>query len=166
MKSQIQANRIPALAVGGLLGLLFPAAAKANFLWPPALYFAGATIWWAIPAGLAAEILILTPFLFREFDRIVPIMVVANLVSAVLGFVLTWPLVYWDVGIELMVNLRAFGILLTFMITIAINILIEYWVLSRWYAIARGKVLAVGLMLANIASFLILVTAAQLNLEV
>lgn len=139
--------------------LLFPTAALANFFWPPALYYYGVTVWWAVPAGLAAEYVILYPFLRLSPHRLLKVVILVNVASALVGFLVTWPMVFWEQGIEVLVHGKTLSILLIVALIFLVNVSVEYIVSSRWLGVSRQRVAVIGFVVANAASFVVLVAA-------
>lgn len=136
--------------------LLAPIPAFANFFWPPALYYGGLTVWWAIPAGLGVECLILSPIYNLPRSRLFRVVLIANFASAVVGIIATWPVVFWEKGVDAFVNYESaiFGIIALIFVG---NVLIEYTVSVRWLGIPRGTDTLGSLFIANMISFIILV---------
>ena len=153
-----------ALIAGALF--LAPTAAFANFFWPPALYYYGATVWWAVPAGLVAEWILLFPFVRRPPMELVKIVLIANAASALVGFLVTWPLVFWERGIEALVKGGFLSVLLIAALIFVLNVAIEYAVSVKWLGVPRKGVALIGYVLANAASFAILVAAGLSALRI
>ncbi len=71
--------------------VLYPRIVLANFIWPPAMMYAGVKSWWIVPVTLGIE------FLFYRFGIRLPtrqailLAVVANLASAVVGLLTVDP---------------------------------------------------------------------------
>lgn len=74
-----------------LLVFLYPSVALANFIWPPAMMYAGLKSWWIVPVTLGIE------FLFYRWGFKLPtrqavlVTVVANIASALIGLVTVAP---------------------------------------------------------------------------
>lgn len=139
--------------------LLFPTAAFANFFWPPALYYYGATVWWAVPAGLVAEYVILYSFLRLSSYRLLKVVILANVASALVGFLVTWPMVFWEQGIEALVHGKTLSILFIAALIFLANVSVEYIVSIKWLEVSRQRAAVIGFVAANAASFVILVVA-------
>lgn len=135
---------------------------QANWAWPPALYFGGATLWWAVPAGLAAEWILLFPFLHKSPREVSKIVLMSNAASAIVGLITLWPVVYWDRGISTLARSQEI-FLISFpsilLLIVVINVAIEYGVSARWLGVSRKGYALLGYVLANVASFLILMYA-------
>lgn len=148
--------------------LIFPTITLANFVWPPALYYYGATVWWAIPAGLVAEYLILLPCLHLRPLRLLKVVVITNVVSALVGLVAAGPVVFWvqHGGVFALVDIFPISIWfyqgliwIIAVLVFSLNIFIEYFVAIRWLGISRNKISLFGFIGANSVSFVILVAA-------
>ena len=139
--------------------------AIANFFWPPALYFYGASVWWAVPVGLVAEYCILLPFLRIPPVRVLVVVILSNAGSAISGFVALWPVVFWETGIESVIGGRTVSVLLIVGTLFALNVVVEYWLAVRWLGVPRRRAAVVGFICANAVSFLVLFTAGLSSLK-
>jgi hypothetical protein len=73
------------------LFLIIPSTAWANFIWPPAMMYAGIKTWWAIPITFSIEY-----FFYRHAFKLDPqkslrVTIFANLASAAIGYVTVAP---------------------------------------------------------------------------
>jgi len=140
--------------------------AFANFFWPPALYYYGFTVWWAVPVGLAVEYIILLPFLRLSGLHLLKIVVLANLASAFIGFIATWPAVYWEKGVGALVKGGTFSVVSIVALIFVVNVTIEYFVSVNWLNVPRRTSNVVGFVVANLASFAVLVMAGFSQLRI
>jgi len=127
-----------------LIGWLTPAAAAANFFWPPALYYYSFTKWRVVVAGLAIEAAAYVVGLRLAVRKAIVVAVVTKIVSAGLGFVVTWPVVFYWRGVEFL--FQAFGeapfqwiVAAIVAFIVALNITVEYWVAVLWCGIPPAR---------------------------
>jgi hypothetical protein len=116
-------------------------------------------VWWAVPCGLAAEYLVLFPFLHKSARELMKLVAITNVASAVIGFLVTWPLVFWDKGIEVLVHGEFLAVVSVAIVIFAVNVAIEYVVALKWLNVSRQGFAVLGFLIANAASFAILVAA-------
>jgi len=143
-----------------LIALLFaPNTAHANAFWPPVLYFYAPTIWWVVPIGLALELSILSILTRRSISRSAVLVVIANLASSAMGFLVFYPVVFWDSGIDWLVNNlpklpAAIAILYLglFLLVLLLNTLVEWAIIARLTRNENLPRLFPAVLLANLAS--------------
>ena len=135
-----------------------PGVAVANFVWPPALYYYSFTKWWVVVAGLGVEAAVYVFGLKASLRRAIGVSLVTNAVSAALGFLVTWPLVFYGPGVELaMKSLGGLSVLGIAVLIVALNIVVEYWVAVRWCSLPRSRAVIGNVIVANLLSFVLVV---------
>ena len=139
--------------------LLIPISAFANFFWPPALYYAGTTVWWGVPAGLVAESFILYPFFGLPPLKLFKVVLLSNVASAVVGFLATWPMIFWEQGIEFLAHGALISVLGIVALIFVGNVFIEYIVSVKWLGVPRQRNTLRAVFAANAVSFVILAIA-------
>ena len=139
-----------------------PAIASANFFWPPALYFYSLGVWWVVPVGLLTEAALLSWTVQRPLQDLFLPTALANAASAFVGFVVTYPLVFWEPGVEWAVlavsESRVFWLPVvgTLSIVLAINVGVEHRILRQALALSGAPRLLFAVLAANVASFVVL----------
>ncbi|OGL17902.1 MAG: hypothetical protein A3F92_05315 [Candidatus Rokubacteria bacterium RIFCSPLOWO2_12_FULL_71_22] len=138
--------------------MLTPTVAAANFFWPPALYYYSFTRWWVVVGGLAIEAAVFAIGLRLAIRRAVGVSLAANVVSAGVGFLALWPVVFYERGIDLAMRaLGSMSILVIAALLITLNISLEYWVAVRWCSLPRTRKVLGNVVVANLLSFLLTV---------
>lgn len=152
--------RWPVVISTGLVALLTPAVAAANFFWPPALYYYSFTQWWVVVAGLGVEAAVAVFSLKLSVRKAIGVSVVTNAISAVLGFLATWPVVFYEGGIDLAVRtLGGISIVAIVAVVVALNIAVEYWVAVRLCCLPRSRRVIGNVVVANLLSFMLIVVS-------
>lgn len=140
--------------------MLIPGVAAANFVWPPALYYYSFTQWWVVVAGLGVEAAVYVFGLKASVRRAVGVSLVTNAASAALGFLVTWPVVFYERGIELVFRtLGGVSVFAIAVLVVALNIVLEYWVAVRWCSLPRSRPVVGNVVLANLLSFVLIVVS-------
>lgn len=116
-------------------------------------------MWWAIPAGLTVEYLILYPILRLPTLQLTKVIVISNLASAFIGYIATWPAVFWEKGILFFIDYEIWSVSLIAILIFSVNVAIEYFVSVYWFQVQRKTSNLVGYIAANLVSFVILVLA-------
>jgi len=136
--------------------LLAPTRAAANFVWPPALYYYSFTRWWVVIAGLAVEAAVYAIWLRLSVRKALTVSIATNAASAALGFVALWPVLFYEPGITLALQLPGpVSIVLIALLIILLNVAVEYWVATRWCTVSRNLTAMGNVVLANILSFVL-----------
>ena len=143
-----------------LLLLSLPAAAIANFAWPPAFYYLCFSLWWVVLSGLAVEFAVHVACLRTSMWKAIALTLISNLTSALFGFVVTWPTTFYERGIDLLVRLGTVGILGTAVLIFAVNVVTEYQVAVRLLGTTRTRRTLLSFVAGNALSFAIVVYAA------
>jgi hypothetical protein len=159
MRAQpVRARRAAFLtAIAGVL--VMPTAAVANFVWPPALYYYSFTRWWVVVGGLALEALVYAIWLRPSFRKAVTTSLAANAASAAIGFVALWPLLFYEPGISLALRLPgAVAVIAIAILIIIVNVAVEYWVATRWCTLPRTRAALGNVAVANVLSFLLVLS--------
>lgn len=147
------------VVLADLLALLTPEVALANFVWPPALYYYSFTKWWIVVSGLSIEAAVYVFGLKTSVRRAFRVSLVTNGASAALGFVVTWPVVFYERGIELALNSPRLSVLGIVVLIVALNIVVEYCVAATWCSLARSRAVIGNVIVANLLSFALVVVA-------
>jgi hypothetical protein len=109
--------------LGGAL-LLYPLFAYANVIWPPAVYYYTLAVWWVVAGGLIAEFMLHLLVLRMPAPSLAKVVVVSNLASTLIGLILTWPLVFWEIGVSRLATMAPFSIFATLAVILVVNIAI------------------------------------------
>jgi hypothetical protein len=135
-----------------------PTAAAANFVWPPALYYYSFTRSWVVVGGLALEALVYAIWLRPALLKAVATSLAANAASAAIGFIALWPLLFYEPGISLALQLPgAVAVIGICVLIIVVNVVVEYWVATRWCTLPRTRAALGSVTIANVLSFLLVV---------
>ena len=150
--------RRAALLCAFLTVVLTPVVAVANFFWPPALYYYSFTRWWVVVGGLAVEAAVYAISLRLSLRKAMGLSLLANAVSAGVGVVALWPVVFYEHGIDLAIRaLGTVSILAIAVLVIALNIGVEYWVAVGWFSLPRSRRVLGNVVLANLLSFVLVI---------
>jgi hypothetical protein len=145
--------------LGGVLTIL-PGVAQANAIWPPAVYFHTLAVWWVIAASLILEFVLHLVFLRLSVLHLARIVIVSNLASALIGLLLTWPLVFWEDGVTRLAAMAPVSIFSVLFIIFALNVLVEYVIAIRWAQVKNSYSTFGSFFLANAASYGLIVWVA------
>jgi len=151
-------DRLPNPATRILLTAGFvvvPGTAFANLIWPEIVFTKRIVEWWIIAAGLVIEFLFLWWMFRLPLWKTLVVVVVANAVSALIGFVLLPWLGYLRELLLSPLRLPTFRLpnLLTALVLLtAFNVLIEGLVYRYAFGLRFGRRNIVWLILANAAS--------------
>lgn len=140
--------------------------AYANFIWPPALYFSSFLLWWVVPVGLLIEYAVLQLFLRFTANKTAKIVFITNAVSALIGFVVTYPITFYGQGIDYLAKNDFFigpiaFILLFSLFILVFNIAIELVTAIKLFHIEVNRKTVSAFALANILSFAVIVMGAN-----
>jgi len=142
--------------LGWLLGCVlisFPWAVQANVIWPPAVYFYTLAVWWVVAVGLLLEFVAHFLVLRMPVVPLTRIVVASNFASALIGFVLTWPLVFWESGVTQLAAMAPSSIFLVLFIIFALNIAIEYAASVRRLKLQKSNSALGSFIIANALSY-------------
>lgn len=145
-------HAIPQCFVAGVL-LLSSSLAFANVIWPPAVYYYTLAVWWVIAGGLIAEFILHLLVLRMPLVPLARMVVLSNLASTVIGLVLTWPLVFWEVGVTRLAALAPLSIFGTLLVIFLVSVGVEYVVAVRWLQVKRSTAAIASFVLANVVSY-------------
>lgn len=139
--------------------------AYANFIWPPALYFSSFSLWWVVPVGLLIEYAVLQLFLRFPVKKTARIVLITNAVSALMGFVLTYPITFYGQGIDCIAKNNFFigptAFIISFSLFILVlNITIELVTAIKLFHVEFTRKAVSAFAVANILSFAVIVLGA------
>lgn len=149
---------LPSLLVACVLLSALPA--QANVVWPPAVYFYTIAVWWVIAGGLIMEFVVHFLVLRMTAYPLARMVVLSNLASALIGLLLTWPLVFWEIGVTRLAAMGPAAIVGVLVVIFAVNVLVEYLVGLRWLGVQRSGRSLASFVLANTASYALVVWVA------
>jgi hypothetical protein len=156
---EISWHAVRQCVVGGVL-VLSSSLADANVIWPPAVYYSTLAVWWVIAGGLVAEFVLHLLVLRMPFLPLARVVVLSNLASTAIGLVLTWPLVFWEVGVTRLAAMAPLSIFATLFVIFLVNIGVEYVVAVRWLRVKRSNTAIASFLLANTVSYGLVVWVA------
>ena len=140
--------------------------AYADFIWPPALYFISFSLWWVVPIGLLMEFAVIQLFLRLRISKTVQIVLITNAVSAITGFIVTYPVTFYGRGIDYLTRTKfiigplAFLILFSLFI-LALNITVELLAATKLLRVEFNRKTVTAFTVANILSFAVIVFGAS-----
>lgn len=149
---------LASVLVGGVL--LAASAAQANVVWPPAVYFYTIAVWWVIAGGLIVEFVVHFLVLQMAAYPLARMVILSNLASTLIGLLLTWPLVFWEVGVTRLAAIGLPAIVGVLVVIFVVNVLVEYLVGLRWLGVQRNRRALVSFALANAGSYALVVWVA------
>ena len=99
--------------------------------------------------------------------QLLPMVVVANVASALVGLVVTWPVMYSHAGVSFLIENVPWILAMAFVtaLVLGINVVIEYSVSVRGWVVARGRRVVLGFIVANMLSLVMLVVTGSTRLR-
>jgi hypothetical protein len=134
-------------------------------------------LWWVIPVGLFIEYLILKPVLSYDWIRTAKIVISANIVSAIVGLIVSYPITFYEPSLDLLLEWlnsieheKTFFDTEMFMIAFfssvfILNVVIELFFSKIIFEIKISLKSGAGYIVANILSFIVVLYGAAQLLE-
>jgi hypothetical protein len=131
-----------------VLLLISPAAAWADFAWPPAFYFASYSIWWVVASGLLIEWIVYYFAWRRALWATTKLTLGVNAVSALGGAIYS----YGSVMFATSPKLAMAFIWSSPLLILGITVLLEYWAGVLLFALPRTWRTVLVFVVANVLS--------------